>query len=130
MRRGGLVQRGAVGFHLQSFEARTSSASRPPTLHELRRDKEGLGVAGMPHLQSFDALTSSASRRPSPRKLRENRVSENTQPGKTSSHQNSSIFSAPSLIRAPHELMGGCTPRPRKLRNASSSITAGTVSVA
>src|ERR1700710_1510153 len=79
--------------------------------------------------QSLEALTSRASRRPSPRKLSENSVRENTLPGKTSSHQNSSIFSAPSLINAPHELIGGCTPRPRKLRNASSSITAGTVRV-
>ena len=37
--------------------------------------------------------------------------------------------SAPYEISSPHEVCGGCTPRPRKLRNASSSITEGIVSV-
>ncbi len=36
---------------------------------------------------------------------------------------------APSSMSTPQLAFGGCTPRPRKLRNASSSITEGIVSV-
>src|SRR6266542_3119441 len=79
--------------------------------------------------QSFAAFGSSASRNPSPRKLREKSVMEKASPGKTSSHGYSSMLLAPSVMRVPHELIGGCTPKPRKLRNASSSMTLGTVSV-
>ena len=37
-------------------------------------------------------------------------------PGKTNNHQYSSIETAPSLISKPHELRGGWTPNPRKLK--------------
>ena len=79
--------------------------------------------------QSFDDRTSRASRRPSPRKLSEKRVRENTTPGNMSNQGYYSIFSAPSLMSTPHELRGGCTPSPRKLKNASNNITAGIVRV-
>ncbi len=53
-------------------------------------------------------------------------------PGKTSSHQETRIGLitwAPSAIREPRLAEGGCTPRPRKLRNDSCRITAGMLKV-
>src|SRR5690606_1189838 len=99
----------------------SADARRPAT--------PGATAPGVDCAQSFDALTSSASRRPSPMKFSANSVTDSAMPGKISSHGYSSIESAPSEISEPQEDMGGCTPRPRKEMKASSSITAGMVSV-
>ena len=75
-------------------------------------------------------LGSKASLKPSPIKFNENRVKEKAREGKIKSHQYSSIETAPSLISKPHELRGGCTPKPKKLKKDSKSIIWGTVKVA
>src|SRR5664280_111452 len=115
----------------------TAKEQEAPVASKLRRRsgirygsaRDKFGSPGCIPPQSFDDLTSSASRRPSPRKFSEKSVSENTAPGNSNNHGNSSICSAPSLINTPHELIGGCTPRPRKLRKDSISMTEGTVRV-
>src|SRR5690606_9149431 len=72
---------------------------------------------------------SSASRRPSPKKLKQNNVVARKTAGKSSIHGALSISSAPSFTSAPHDVIGSCTPSPRKLRNDSTRITCGIVSV-
>ena len=52
----------------------------------------------------------------------EKRVREKAREGKINNHQYSSIDTAPSRIKRPQELNGACTPKPKKLKNASSSI--------
>lgn len=45
------------------------------------------------------------------------------------SHGHVSMAIEPSLMRSPQDVMGACTPRPKKLMNDSSSMTLGIVSV-
>ena len=73
---------------------------------------------------------SNASLNPSPIKLSEKRVSEKAIEGNSNNHQYSSIETAPSLINIPQELIGACTPKPKKLKKASNNIIWGTVRVA
>ena len=51
-------------------------------------------------------------------------------PGKVASHHELKMYSLPWAIMEPHAGSGGCTPRPRKLSDASIKMTHATRSVA
>jgi len=60
---------------------------------------------------------SSASRNPSPKKLNANMVIASASAGKIAWCGYVRMVRAPSAIMAPHDGVGGLTPRPIKLRN-------------
>src|SRR5690606_41519997 len=57
-------------------------------------------------------------------------VSKIAMPGKVASHHELKMYSLPWAIMEPHAGSGGCTPRPRKLSDASIKMTHATRSVA
>src|SRR5690606_36315674 len=74
------------------------------------------------HLHSERSLGSMASRSASPRRLSASTVSRMARLGKTVSHQASRMCSKPSRIMLPQVAVGGGTPRPMKLSEASVRI--------
>src|SRR2546423_2577859 len=75
-------------------------------------------------------LGSRASRNPSPRKLNAIRVSDSAIAGARTIWGAMRNAWKPSAAIAPHDGVGGWTPRPRKLRNASNRIACGMPNVA
>src|SRR3989454_8734544 len=75
-------------------------------------------------------LGSRASRRPSPRKLNAISVNDSAMAGTRTTCGAMRMAWNPSAAIAPQDVVGGWTPRPRKLKKASKRMACGTPKVA
>src|SRR5882724_7718745 len=100
-------------------------------LHHHRAAAHGLGAGAVDEGRAHEdertghtlSLGSSVSRRPSPSRLMPSTVTRMARPGKVASHHAVDKYARPSASMPPQVGVGGCTPRPRKDRADSITIT-------